>query len=308
MTCSAPKERCDFHSTRGNLWYAGSFPSSAQVKDRTFGQAFLLKHIDLDENWPASWKASYLYDLEEVYGQIKNRGYAYAYDRRRRATFELITEVLPPGARILDMAAAQGNFSIALAEMGYEVTWNDMRAELVDYVRLKQEFGTIHFAPGNAFNLNPPALFDGVLITEVIEHTAHPDQLLARAAQLVRPGGYVVMTTPNGAYFRNKLPKFSESSDPAVYESVQFKPDTDGHIFLLHPEEIKPLAERAGLVLERLKLSTNPLTNGHIKTGFILRRLPRSLVEGIEKVTGQLPDRFTRRLSTQMAARFRRPE
>ena len=89
-----------------------------------------LKRVDLDENWPASWKASYLYDLEEVYGRIKNRGYAYAYDRRRRATFSLVTEVLPPGARILDVAAAQGNFSIALAELGYEVTWNDMRAEL----------------------------------------------------------------------------------------------------------------------------------------------------------------------------------
>ena len=60
-----------------------------------------LKRVDLDENWPASWKASYLYDLEEVYGQIKNRGYAYAYDRRRRATFSLVTEVLPPGARIV---------------------------------------------------------------------------------------------------------------------------------------------------------------------------------------------------------------
>ncbi len=267
-----------------------------------------MKRVDLDENWPASWKASYLYDLEEVYGQIKNRGYAYAYDRRRRATFRLLTEVLPPGARILDVAAAQGNFSIALAEMGYEVTWNDMRTELADYVRLKQESGTIHFAPGNAFTIKLPVLFDGVLITEVIEHTAHPDQLLTRAAQLVRPGGYVVMTTPNGAYFRNQMPKFSESSDPAVYESVQFKPDTDGHIFLLHPEEIASLAARAGLVLEKLKLSSNPLTSGHVKTEFLLRRLPRSLITGIEHLTGQLPLRLTRYFSTQMAARFRRPQ
>ncbi|MEO7724720.1 MAG: hypothetical protein ABIU29_08550 [Chthoniobacterales bacterium] len=44
-------------------------------------------------------------DLEEVYGRVKNRGYAYAYDRRRRATFSPITEVSPLGARILDIAA-----------------------------------------------------------------------------------------------------------------------------------------------------------------------------------------------------------
>jgi hypothetical protein len=42
--------------------------------------------------------------MEEVYGRIKNRG--YAYDRRRRTTFRLVTEVLPPGTRILDVAAA----------------------------------------------------------------------------------------------------------------------------------------------------------------------------------------------------------
>ncbi len=266
-----------------------------------------MKRVTPEDNWPASWKASYRYDLEEVYGRIKNCGYAYAYERRRRATFSLVTEVLPPGASILDIAAAQGNFSIALAEMGYEVTWNDMRVELADYVRLKQEFGKIHFAPGNAFNVQLPATFDGVLITEVIEHTAHPDQLLIRAAELVRPGGYVIMTTPNGAYIRNKLPKFSESSDPGVYESVQFQPDADGHIFLLHPDEVEPLAARAGLVLEKMILSTNPLTSGHVKTEFFLRRLPRPVVDGIEHFTGALPSGLTTRLMTQIAARFRRP-
>src|SRR4029453_9254284 len=156
------------------VWKAQGFIGSFRATSH-------LKRVDLDENWPASWKASYLYDLEEVYGRIKNRGYAYAYDRRRRATFSLVTEVLPPGARILDVAAAQGNFSIALAEMGYEVTWNDMRAELAGYVRLKQEFGSIHFPPGNFFNIDLPSPFDGVLITAVIEHPAPPDRLLPPA-------------------------------------------------------------------------------------------------------------------------------
>jgi 2-polyprenyl-6-hydroxyphenyl methylase/3-demethylubiquinone-9 3-methyltransferase len=207
---------------------------------------------------------------------------------------------------VLDIAAAQGNFSIALAEIGYEMTWNDMRSELADYVRMKQEYGTIHFAPGNAFDLKPARLFDGILITEIIEHTAHPDELLARTAKLVRPGGYVIMTTPNGAYFRNKLPKFSDSSDPTIYESMQFQPDTDGHIFLLHPDEVEHLAPQAGLVLEKLLLFTNPLTSGHMKTEFLLRRIPKFLVDAIENMTNRLPLALTSKLTTQMAARFRR--
>jgi 2-polyprenyl-6-hydroxyphenyl methylase/3-demethylubiquinone-9 3-methyltransferase len=246
--------------------------------------------------------------LQEVYGEIGNRGYAYAYANRRRRTLELITEVLEPGARILDMAAAQGNFSLALAEMGYAVTWNDLRHELADYVQQKHERGILSFAPGNAFELDFPFLFDAVLITEIIEHVAHPDDFLLKAAKLVRPGGYIILTTPNGAYFRNNLPKFSECADPRIYEAVQFKPNSDGHIFLLHSEEIRQISDRAGLKIDRLELITNPLTNGHIKLEPLLRVLPKWFVDGAEGVTQRLPEPIGRRLLTQTVVRLRRGE
>lgn len=266
-----------------------------------------MKRPTFDENWPQSWKSSYFYDLEEVYGPFRHLGYAYAYENRRRETIRLLTEVLEPGARVLDIAAAQGNFSLTLAEMGYEVTWNDRRAELADYVRLKHEHGALTYSPGDAFEIDLPFLFDAALITEIIEHTAHPDQFLARIATLVRPGGYIIMTTPNGAYFRNHLPKFSECSDPTIYEERQFKPDSDGHIFLLHPEEIAALAASAGLELERFALMTNPLTSGHMKTRLLLRAAPKAMVSQIENLTSRLPQEWTRRLLTQIVARFRKP-
>jgi 2-polyprenyl-3-methyl-5-hydroxy-6-metoxy-1,4-benzoquinol methylase len=266
-----------------------------------------MKRVHLQENWPESWKSSYPYDLEEVYGAGSIRGYAYAYDNRRRQTLRLLKEVLAPGARILDIAAAQGNFSLTLAEMGYDVTWNDLRAELADYVRLKHERGTIRFAPGNAFELSFPSAFDAVLITEIIEHVAHPDDFLAKTAQLVKPGGWIVMTTPNGGYFTNKMPKFSDCPDPSAYEAVQFKPNSDGHIFLLHFDEIPPLAARAGLEIEKFVLFTNPLTNGHLKTERLLRLLPRGVVDGIEAATQCLPAPVGRKLLRQMAVRFRKP-
>lgn len=266
-----------------------------------------MKRVHIQDGWPDSWKYSYPYDLEEVYGEITNRGYAYAYDHRRRQALRLLTEVVTPGARILDIAAAQGNFSLTLAEMGYEVTWNDLREDLAGYARLKQERGQIHFAPGNAFELSFPSPFDAVLITEIIEHVAHPDDFLLKTAQLVRPGGYVVMTTPNGAYFRNTLPRFSDCADPGVYEAVQFKPNSDGHIFLLHPDEVQSLASRAGLAVDEIVLFTNPLTNGHLKTELVLRVLPRNLVDTLEAATQRLPESMGRKLLLQMGVRFRKP-
>ena len=269
-----------------------------------------MRRVYIQDSWPESWKTSYIYDLEEVYGEISNPGYAYAYESRRKQTLKLLTEVLPPGSRVLDIAAAQGNFSLLMAEMGYDVTWNDLRAELIDYVRMKHETGVINFAPGNAFELDFPHLFDAVLITEVIEHVAHPDEFLAKVASLVKPGGYIVVTTPNGAYFRNALPKFSDCTDPSVFEAVQFGPNSDRHIFLLHTDEVRLFARQAGLVIEKLSLFTNPLTAGHVKLSLVLKILPEGFVNLIERLLQRmpLPLIWRERLLVHMGARFKKQD
>lgn len=266
-----------------------------------------MNHLTFDPQWPESWKSSYKYDLMEIYGGQGNKGYIYAYNDRRQQTLELVKRVVAPGAKILDVAAAQGNFTLTLAELGYEVTWNDLRVELVDYVKLKQEKGVVHYAPGNAFELDFDEKFDAVLITEIIEHVAHPDEFLASVAALVKPGGHIIMTTPNGGYLLNKLPKFSQCADPSQFESMQFKPNSDGHIFLLHTDELEPLASKAGLQLKNVQLYTNPLTNGHLKTGILLKFMPSRLVRLIERSSRVLPFPLRRKMHTGMAASFVRP-
>ena len=219
---------------------------------------------------------------------------------------ELIAKAVAPPATVLDLAAAQGNFSLILSELGYAVTWNDLRADLVDYVKLKYECGDLRFVPGNAFELRFNQQFDLVLVMEVIEHVAHPDEFLVRVASLVKPGGYVVMTTPNGDYFRNKLPSFSEHPDPAKFESDQFKPNSDGHIFLLHVDELEALARNANLDVLDVGLFTNPLTNGHVGFYRLLPFVPRSVVAFIERWTERLPMFMRRKLHTGMAVLLKR--
>jgi hypothetical protein len=91
-------------------------------------------------SWPDSWVRGHGWDLAaaaesaedfraipEGYADAK-RGYANAYRNRLRVTLDAIRRVAPPGSSILDVAAGQGNFSLASAELGYEVTWNDRLA------------------------------------------------------------------------------------------------------------------------------------------------------------------------------------
>lgn len=263
-----------------------------------------------DPSWPAEWQQAYAYDCLEVWGEQTNLGYTASYYGRRNATLDAVQTYCQPRAKILDLAAASGNFTIALAAAGHDVAWNDLRSSLIDYVKLKQPGGTrVDYIAGNIFELpiDHTAGFDLVLATEVIEHVAHPDEFLAKIATLVRPGGHIVLSTPNGGYFLNDLPRFSDHPDPAVFESVQFKPNSDGHIFLLYEDEIRSLAARAGLQVKHLRLITNPLTAGHIKLRYLLRVLPHSVVDMLESATRRAPEGLRQTVSTQIIAVLARP-
>ena len=265
-----------------------------------------------DAAWPESWRRAHDFDRLEIVGPRASKcgqelGYARAYRERFRRTIDAVTRAARAGASVLDVAAAQGNFTLALAERGYRVTWNDLRAELAAYVRLKHEFGDVHYAEGNCFDVGFASEFDVVLITEIIEHVAHPDQFLRRIASLVRPGGTVVMTTPNGAYLRNRLPRFTTCANPERFEPVQFKPDADGHIFLLCREEVHALAQGAGLDVEHLSLFTNPLTRGTLGLARLLPYLPARAVEWVERVTALRNGTLFPRVNIQILAVLRRP-
>ena len=261
-----------------------------------------MKIPEICPTWPESWHLSHAYDLLELApGTSAVPGYTYAYQARRDKALNLLKKACPLPARVIDIAAAQGNMSLYLAEQGYEVYWNDLRSELFEYVMLKYERGNIHALPGNIIESKVVNLFDCALATEVIEHTAHPDQFLVSVASVVKPGGYIVLTTPNGAYMLNDLPKFSDCSDPSAFESRQFGPNSDDHIFLLHPEEIHEIAKAAGLRVCRLELITNPLTNGHLKTELLLKIMPEPVIRAIEKLGRLTPGFIRRRTHTCLA-------
>ncbi|HEV3470237.1 MAG TPA: methyltransferase domain-containing protein [Pyrinomonadaceae bacterium] len=212
--------------------------------------------------------------------------------------------------RVLEVAAGGGGLAALLALGGCEVVVNDLRAEhLADAVREFEGGERVRLVGGNLFDLSPQSLgrFDLVIACEVIEHVAHPGDLLAHLKRFLAPGGRLLLTTPNGSYFRNRLPTYSEVDDPARLEAVQFRPDADGHLFLLTPRELAGLAEAAGLSVERLSAWGTPVLSGHAGLRFLSGpRLTRVAYEA-ERLAQRLPPAARVRACAQLSAVLRRP-
>ena len=157
------------------------------------------------------------------------------------------------------------------------------------------------------FDLSPEQIgtFDLVIACEVIEHVAYPLKLLAHLKSFLTEDGHILLTTPNGSYFRNKLPTYSGVSDFEQLEALQFKPDADGHLFLLTPQELFDLATSVGLHVARLNVWGTPVLSGHL--GLRSLAAPFLLRPGyfIEQLAQQLPSAGREQVCTGLSAILR---
>jgi 2-polyprenyl-3-methyl-5-hydroxy-6-metoxy-1,4-benzoquinol methylase len=80
-----------------------------------------MKRVAFDPPWQESIKVSHHYDEVEIWGNKSNLGYTYAYEKRFHVAIDLVTKAASPPSMVLDLAAAQGNFTLHLAELGYRV-------------------------------------------------------------------------------------------------------------------------------------------------------------------------------------------
>ncbi|MGY4329373.1 SAM-dependent methyltransferase [Bradyrhizobium sp. LB7.2] len=157
--------------------------------------------------------------------------------------------------RVLDLGAYFGNLSLLLARSGWTVTALDsyaeygeafsrhlelMRSERIDVC----DFETIGF---DLAQLQAES-FDAVCCMGVIEHIAHtPRLLLAAIDRVLKPGGWIVLDTPNLAYDyqRSKLAAGRSIFAPLT---EQFETDIpfEGHHREYTPSEVRWMMERIG--------------------------------------------------------------
>jgi ubiquinone/menaquinone biosynthesis C-methylase UbiE len=101
---------------------------------------------------------------------------------------------LRAGSRVLDVAAGNGNATLAAARRWCDVTSTDYVSSLLESgrARAQAEGHTIQFREADAENLPfPDETFDAVLSTFGVMFTADQDQAASELARVCKPGGRI---------------------------------------------------------------------------------------------------------------------
>jgi SAM-dependent methyltransferase len=117
----------------------------------------------------------------------------------------------PGKGRIFDIGCLYGQFLDFAGLQGWETWGLELQAPAAEHAARRHP-GRISCTTVEAFNLAPSAplgTFDAVVASGVIEHALDPTAILDVALKLLKPGGLLLLQTPNhGSLLRRMMGKY----------------------------------------------------------------------------------------------------
>jgi len=163
------------------------------------------------------------------------------------------------GARVADVGCGGGLLSEALARAGADVVGIDMGEKVIEVAQLHlyESNLKVDYRVQSSADLAAaePTSFDAVCCMELIEHVPDPAALVQDLAAMLKPGGYLFMST------LNRTPvAFGAAILGAEYVMRMLPKGTHHYAQFLKPSELGRLLRHAGLELDDVSgLAYNPL-------------------------------------------------
>jgi len=133
--------------------------------------------------------------------------YSHPVDiKKLRFLYDEVTSFVPGGGRtqdlrILEVGCGVGGITLPLGALGAQVTGIDLDAGDVAELRdraVHQGLVNVETFVGDAYAFETQERFDVAIASEVFEHLEEPGRLAEVLAAHLRPGGLLLVTTPNG--------------------------------------------------------------------------------------------------------------
>ncbi len=152
--------------------------------------------------------------------------------------------------RILEIGCGNGNILTQLAALGWEAWGVDLDSRAVEEAR---KHGATDVRAGVLEDQHyPPDHFDAIASVHALEHIPDPLALFEECARILRPGGHLVVSTPNwnclthsefGTYWRGLEPP--------------------RHLHLFNRRSLRSILERSGFSLVSIATTSRGAAYGH---------------------------------------------
>lgn len=159
-----------------------------------------------------------------------------------------VVRAVPKGASICDIGAAPYTATETLARLGYCVTAYDTALPASDLAR-RLSFEVVKGDPLTARLRLPSDTFDAVVMSEVFEHLhVNPIITMLEVLRILKPGGLLYLTTPNGLGLRKICKVAREGKFTDFYENWSRLEASGemGHVTEYTPIEIRHFMEECG--------------------------------------------------------------
>jgi ubiquinone/menaquinone biosynthesis C-methylase UbiE len=174
------------------------------------------------------------------------------------------------GVTICDVPCGAGMFSQRLADMGMKVTALDIEA-VEPYLFDASRRVLADANQGLPFESES---FDSLVTIEGIEHLENPSGFLRECARIVKPSGWVFLSTPNADSFRSRKSVMYRGYH-RYFGPLSDKTKDSGHMLPIDMTFFRGAAERAGL--EIIDIGVNDLSGKNFFKEILRKLLVRNL-------------------------------
>ena len=117
---------------------------------------------------------------------------------------DLVKRFVPAHAKVVDLAAGEGAFSLILQQMGHQVTAVDFSRDNWKAPDIPLELRDLDSEFADSL-VSEHGKFDAVLAIEIVEHLENPFRFIRQCAALLKPDGLMFLTTPNVEAVNSRL-------------------------------------------------------------------------------------------------------